>query len=188
MAAPTVVGTRSGKSAGHFRLYAPLTEALGPAVTAAACADRTCPASWGEDGPSRAGWPTVTDFPAPGRSCRTRAVCARDGPPPGAAGKRVPGATRARSVRGTQVPCSGVQLQTAAPRRPRQLGCGPHQASSRRARWGRSAVIADSRQPRFMFLAGAQWAPRFLIVVDFPRRSARVAEVWSLRCSEASCR
>jgi hypothetical protein len=85
VAVPTVVGARSGKSAGQFRLYALLGKAR------ELCGDRssvrrifTCPASWGEGGHSRAGCPGSTGIAGAGNGrVRTGAVCARDGPLPG---------------------------------------------------------------------------------------------------------
>jgi len=69
----------------------------------------TGPASWGEDGRSRAGCPDPAGIPGTGYGrARTGAVCARDGARPGTAGSGLPGPMLARSVRGHRFQGSGV--------------------------------------------------------------------------------
>jgi hypothetical protein len=115
VAVPPPVGARSGKSAGHFRLYALLGKA------GELCGDRssvrrisTRPASWGENGHSRAGCPWDDGIADAGNGCaRTGAVRARDGPRPGTAGRGLPGYAGEERPR-TQLPGCGMLLQNAA--------------------------------------------------------------------------
>jgi hypothetical protein len=132
----------------------------------------TCPASWGDDGRSRAGCADPAGgIPGTGGRARTGG-CVRPGWP--TAGHRwsgLPGPMLARSVRGHRLQGSGVQLQKAAPGQPPVIrAAGLSMPRRCRARRWQECYIAAGRKLRLMLLAGAQRAPVFLIVVDRPAR------------------
>jgi hypothetical protein len=91
VAVPTVAGTRSGKSAGHFRLHALPGKTWEPCGAAATHApDIHVPGKPGRGRPQPGRAPGDDGIAGTGNGrARTGAVCARDGRPrPGAMGKR----------------------------------------------------------------------------------------------------
>jgi hypothetical protein len=88
VAVPTVAGARSGKSAGYFRLYALPVRLESPAWLRQHAPDINVPGKAGQGRPQPDRVPGDDGIAGTGNGrARTGAVCARDGPRPGAMGR-----------------------------------------------------------------------------------------------------
>jgi hypothetical protein len=130
VAVTAVVGARSGKSAGYFRLYALPGKAWELCGTAGSMRRIfTCPAGWGEGGHSRAGCPGWANPRHPGRRAATAGAGARDGRGPASATAR-----NVSAIRRPRTSTSGRRKITSARFPTRHRVSPPAEGSRARAK------------------------------------------------------